>query len=336
MQRQKGGIEFIVLAIVILASFILVGGNFAFNSSVPQNSGQAVNIQDTQPPASYNTLQIRGLSAPSPSPTPTAACPHDNGQTIMNSGQQYDPNSSCICPEWVIGCTNKSCSTVYKTPTAFSNASLGLSCNSTYNSWCSNPGLAPTDGIYCLGKPVIYLYPQKDTIVNVALNIPGKIVESIPQYPQGGWKNILAHPNGTFEYNGNAYSELYYESSVTNVTPPKDGFVVETKDIKQTLISITNKLGLIPSEQEELVDYWLPRVDALNSPYVFVSVIDNSEKQKIDRVNISPKPDTMIDFLLYFKPENKPVKVTPLNLPQNPPKRIGFTAVEWGGTIDNN
>lgn len=333
MKSQRGGIEFIVLAIVILASFILVGGNFAFNSSVPQNSGQAVNIQDTQPPASYNTLQIRGLSAPSPSPTPTAACPHDNGQTILNSGQQYDPNSSCVCPQWIIGCKNKACDHVYKV-SPYNN--FGSTCGPTYNTWCSISSLAPTDGIYCLGKPVIYLYPQKDTLVNVVLNTPGKIVESIPSYPLSGWKNIFAHPNGTFEYNGQTYNELYYESSVANVTPPKDGFVVETKDIKQTLISITNKLGLIPNEQEELINYWLPRVDALNSPYVFVSVIDNSEKQKIDRVNISPKPDTMIDFLLYFKPENKPVKVTPLNLPQNPPKRIGFTAVEWGGTIDNN
>jgi hypothetical protein len=50
-------------------------------------------------------------------------------------------------------------------------------------------------------------------------------------------------------------------------------------------------------------------------------------------VNISPKPDTFIEILVYFKPLKQQIPLAPLILPVTP-KRIGFTAVEWGGTID--
>jgi hypothetical protein len=39
---------------------------------------------------------------------------------------------------------------------------------------------------------------------------------------------------------------------------------------------------------------------------------------------------------MYFKPLDKFFIPPTLALPDNPPKRIGFTEVEWGGTIDNN
>jgi len=55
----------------------------------------------------------------------------------------------------------------------------------------------------------------------------------------------------------------------------------------------------------------------------------------VDKVIITPEPDTFIFFLAYFKPLSQPIQVKPLMLPLEPPKRVGFTAVEWGGTIDN-
>jgi hypothetical protein len=206
---------------------------------------------------------------------------------------------------------------------------------------CSDPSYtgagtgSPTDGTFCLAKPVIYLYPTKDTKVNVKINTPGKIVESIPTYINGGW-SVLAHPNGALEYNGKTYNELYYESSVTKVNPPTQGFIVEMNNVKEKLKEITTKLGLIKPEQDEFLNYWLPTINNLNTPYLFISVIDEKEKNRIDNVEISPNPDTKIEFLIYFKPVSKLYSVQELVFPSVPPKRVGFTSVEWGGTIDNN
>lgn len=330
--NQKGGIEFLVLALVVIASFALVGGLTVINESAPQNPGQAVEIvQNDAQPQTHQSLQLQALKAITPVPSSQTDCPHDNGQVIINSGQQYDPNNSCLCLAWVIECKNHKCFKVDKEP----DNKFGLLCNSLYDGWCSSGVYAPTNGTYCIGKPVIYLYPTKNTIVNVKVNTPGSIIESIPFYVDGGW-NVLAHPNGTLDYDGKIYKEFYYESSVTKVNPPKQGFVVEKDKAEEKLKEITAKLGLIKPEQEEFLSYWLPKINNLNSPYLFISVIDKEEKDRIDNVEILPKPDTKIEFIVYFKPVYKPFSVSGLNLPSEPPKRIGFTSVEWGGTIDTN
>ncbi len=349
MSRERGGIEFIVLAIVILASFLLVGGSFTFHSSNLQNPNQSYTIEQNTPtpapggasgpgtgssPNSQQSLQIEGLGAasPTPSPSPSSTCNHDNGQIVANTGVPVT-DVTCRCAANLVTCSNKQCVSSYNQV-----SKTEFNCQPTwlYNQWCSTPSLAGTGtGVYCIGKPVIYLYPKKDTMVNVSVSTKGSIVESIPNYPINGWKNILAHPDGHFEYNGKTYNELYYESSVNSVQEPENGIVVKTKDLKNSLYSLTYKLGLITPEQKELVNYWLPKLDALNSPYIFISVIPNSEKQKIDRVDINPLPQTKIEFLLYFKPLSYEYSPKPLNLPSNPPERIGFTSVEWGGTIGN-
>ena len=88
-------------------------------------------------------------------------------------------------------------------------------------------------------------------------------------------------------------------------------------------------------EQQEFLDYWMPKLTELHTPYVLVSVLDKTEKDRIDHVDISPKPDTKIEFLVYYKGLQIPyAQVTPLVLPQQPPARNGFTSVEWGGVIE--
>lgn len=186
----------------------------------------------------------------------------------------------------------------------------------------------------CFGKPVIYLYPEKPTLVDVELIIPGSVIESDPLYPEGGWKNVLAHPDGKLIYKNNKYHELYYESQVDYVNAPDNGKVIATQNLKAELNKITAQLGLIKFERDEFLDYWLPRLYKLNSPYVLFSVIDPVEKERVDHVSISPEPDTRIEFLAYFKPQmSSSTELNPLPLPTEIPQRIGFTAVEWGGTI---
>lgn len=166
------------------------------------------------------------------------------------------------------------------------------------------------------------------------LHLPGFVTESIPQYPTDGWKNVTAYPDGTLYYQGKQYTELYYESAVKMVaTEPTQGYVVPVSRASVVLAKISDSFGLKNNEKQELIQYWMDRLMRLNSPYVFISYFSPEDKQKIDGVEINPKPDTMIEFILYFKALKENKAVTAPVLP-TPKARIGFTAVEWGGIVD--
>ena len=189
----------------------------------------------------------------------------------------------------------------------------------------------------CNGKPVIYFYSPTTLSVNVLLDIPGFVTASIPTYPANGWQNVLVHPNGTpdgtLRYEDKNYNELYYEDETIKAQSPTTGFVIKTSDLTSSLRTYTTKLGLTLGEQNEFIAYWVPKLTNLNSPYIFFSVFDATQKERVDHVIVSPVPATTIAFLAYFKPLEKPVNVSPLQFPAVP-KRVGFTMVEWGGTID--
>jgi hypothetical protein len=339
-----------ILALIIIASFILTGGFPIFQDSTTAQgtTNQTFVLVPDNPQPANQTLQLQTLefTTPTPAPAPVvvpaagtpgapaagappAAAP--TGPPGCNFDTYTPMSPDCKCPLDVVTCANQQCTSIVN------NLIGGVSVPCTGYDWCSFPG-GPGEtvrqaGTYCLGKPIIYLYPVKDTLVNVRLNIPGSIVESIPTYVSGGW-TVLAHPNGNLEYLGKTYPELYYESSVTKVNPPQRGFVVEKSQAEVTLTEVTTKLGLIKSEQTEFLNYWLPKIAQLNAPYLFISVLDQKEKDRIDNVTISPKPETEIELLVYFKPVYAPYSPRELKLPNQPPKRNGFTSVEWGGTID--
>ena len=44
-------------------------------------------------------------------------------------------------------------------------------------------------------KPVIYLYPEKETAVDVSLDYKGELTCTYPEY-DGGW-SVIAKPDGT-------------------------------------------------------------------------------------------------------------------------------------------
>ena len=339
MKQKNGGIEILLLVIVFAASFILAGGLFSFNKT--PSSYKSANITGNNNPGNQKTLQLITLpttTAPTPSPTPPPvvtlpqnptptpqpinACNVDNGVQIpfVNGVPE------CVCQDVLLECQGSKCVRQWK------NGAFGP-CDS-YISLCKNPHFVPTDGIYCLAKPVIYLYPTKKTYVNVSIETSGEIVVSDPLYPKNGWQDVLAYPDGTLIYHGKQYSELFYESNATNVAKPKQGIYILKSNLNTELSRIIILLGLRETEKQEFLDYWLPRLDNLNSKYILFSVLEKSEKERVDKVNISPKPDTFIAFIAYFKAVDTPNPIQPLILPKNPPQRVGFTAVEWGGTIE--
>jgi hypothetical protein len=189
---------------------------------------------------------------------------------------------------------------------------------------------------WCIGKPVIYLYPTEPTYTDVQVVVPGRVFVSDPLYPVDGWKNVLAHPDGRLDYQGKTYKELYYETALdTDLKKPENGLFIERSQLSAKLLQYTRQLGLNGKESTEFIEYWVPHLEELNSKYILFSILEDTEKERIDTVVISPKPETFIGFIAYFKAVDTPYQLPELELPVRPPERVGFTAVEWGGTIDN-
>lgn len=178
-------------------------------------------------------------------------------------------------------------------------------------------------------KPVIYLYPTKETKLLVKLGYKNSITVSYPKYIDG-W-NVLAKPNGDLidlDTNKNLYS-LYYESeSNINFKIEKDGFIVKGEDVDSFLEDKLSILGLNDREKEEFIIYWLPILQKNKYNYIRFATMDEINKNM--SLEFSVQPDTVIRVLMTYKELKKSIKVEEQKL--NSPTRNGFVAVEWGGT----
>ena len=179
-------------------------------------------------------------------------------------------------------------------------------------------------------KPIIYLYPKEDTQISVKLGNEDKITCSYPTYTSGGW-NVLAKPTGDLiDLNSgrNLYS-LYYEcDNSAQYTMKNDGFVVESEKLVEFLEEKLSILGLTEREAEEFIVYWLPRLQANKYNYIRFATMDEINQNM--PLEFSTNPDTLIRVLMTYKPLEHPIDVEEQQL--STPERIGFVAVEWGGT----
>lgn len=180
------------------------------------------------------------------------------------------------------------------------------------------------------GKPVVYLYPTEDTIVN--LRVGASVTQSEPLYIPGiGWTGILAHPNGQLDYQGKTYSSLYWEGRGVGSYPSISnyGVVVSQKKLISTLKSQLTQLGLNSQESADFMEFWAPKLPT--SPYVRLTWLNTKDMDTLAPLAVFPAPDTRIRIFLDFAGLEKPIKLIPQKL--SAPPRLGFTLVEWGGLL---
>ena len=181
-------------------------------------------------------------------------------------------------------------------------------------------------------KPVIYLYPQKTTKVNVELNYKGRLTVTYPEINEktSGWE-VIAEKDGSLKNlsDNTEHQYLFWEGAPTipyNFNM-KDGYCVKGTDTRKFLQNILPKLGLTPKEYNDMIVFWLPKM--MNNTYNLVHFATKEYTQSAP-LNIVPKPDNLIRVFMAFQPSNTYLaKHEPL---VTTPKRSGFTVVEWGGT----
>ncbi len=321
---MKGNVIVPILFIVVAFGVLLTSGAL-YNKSAT-NPKEEYGQAQTEGGTGKQNLQLKNVSF-QPKPTPVlSGCVADGGRKIP---------PDCKCPDAHVTCENGKCVKIDydKSGDAFKNYTCA---QWDQTGWCGPVFTPEGDGDYCIGKPVIYLYPERPTYVDVTVKTEGNIVVSDPLYPTGGWKGVLALPDGTLKYQNKKYRELFYESESHSLNRPKTGIIISMKNLELELRSFITQLGLTKAdEQQEFLDWWIPRLQSIKTDRLFVSILEKNEKERVDQVLISPKPDTMIEFIVYFAPLSDGETVTPLVLPPTP-KRTGFTAIEWGGVIDTD
>ena len=184
-------------------------------------------------------------------------------------------------------------------------------------------------------KPVIYLYPEQASVVNMTLEVEGSLSCVYPAFANaqpadtGGTWRVFAHPDGTLTdlSSGREFGYLFWEGDAGFTPDFSQGFCVSGDDVRAFLEDALSKLGLTDREAADFITYWLPRMQ--ENPYNLVS-FQGDAYDRAARLGVDPEPDTVIRVQMAWRPLDAPVQIEPQELAA--PARVGFTVVEWGGT----
>ena len=183
---------------------------------------------------------------------------------------------------------------------------------------------------YCGGiaKPILYLYPNKTTKVNISFEHPEYLKTTYPKFT-GNW-SVTAHSNGDlYDSKGNYYYGLYWDEVKTHDVDFSTGYYVESDDAIEFLEKKLSYIGLNPREKNEFIMYWLPILERNDKSLVYFELTD--ERESYNKININPKPDSLLRLVIHIKKVDKKVDIPKQSLTKF--QRKGFVAVEWGGTI---
>ncbi len=174
-------------------------------------------------------------------------------------------------------------------------------------------------------KPVLYLYPETETLVDVELSLKGELTCTYPAY-EDGW-TVTAQPDGTLtDGKGQSYNYLYWEGEVRGNMDYSKGFCVAGKDTASFLEWALAELGLTRREANEFIVYWLPQME--DNAYNLIYFQGKSYTDTTE-LKISPQPDSLIRIYMTWKASEQWVDLPAQELIA--PERKGFVAVEWGG-----
>jgi len=175
-------------------------------------------------------------------------------------------------------------------------------------------------------KPILYLYPEKETSVKVYFKNNNLLTTTYPKF--NNFWSVNVFPNGDmYDENGNYYYALYWEEKELENCDFKEGFYVGKDDAIGFLEEKLSIIGLNERERNEFIMYWLPVMEKNKHNLVYFEL--TNEKQTKNKLIIEPTPDSLLRVTMHVKKVNKKTEITEQKLSSF--ERKGFVAVEWGG-----
>jgi len=199
----------------------------------------------------------------------------------------------------------------------------------SFSRWVEFRNTSVTPMAEC-GKPVIYLYPETTTDIDVSLYPQGGFTYTEPVY-NNGWR-VTASPDGTLinRDDGQVYPYLFWEGRGGMYVSPSRYWVVEQAKVHDFLVSTLARLGLNEKETADFLEFWEPRMQS--AAYYKIGFYGTGVMDQLAPLSLSEKPDTIIRILMDYQPLESPIKANPPVLPAMP-VREGFTVIEWGGVL---
>ena len=124
------------------------------------------------------------------------------------------------------------------------------------------------------------------------------------------------------------YYALYWDEKKVHSVDFSEGFYVDKDDAIDFLEKKLSYIGLNDKERNEFIMYWLPVMEKNGKNLVYFELTE--ERESYNKLLISPKPDSMLRLVIHIKKVDKKVNIPKQSLSKF--RRVGFTAVEWGGT----
>lgn len=187
-------------------------------------------------------------------------------------------------------------------------------------------------------KPVIYLYGEQGTEVNLTLKPKGHFTFTYPEY-KNGW-DVKIKSNNLLEVDGNLYPYLFWEavSNLNFLGQPEGlhGYYIKTDTTIQFLEKVLAQMGLNSTEKTDFITYWGPRL--IKHSYAAIQFfVDDAYDTNVAKLEVNPKPDSQRRIYMVFRGSEINIKpnyfIPPIIIPF---EREGLTLVEWGGSELNN
>lgn len=176
-------------------------------------------------------------------------------------------------------------------------------------------------------KPIIYFYPEVDTLCSAKLTLNGKLTCTYPEHGESGWENFVAQPDGTLIFpDGKEYYALYWEGEQVAAWDFSQGYCVPGENTAEFLEWALAAQGLTAREANEFIVYWLPVLQ--ENPYNVISFQTDAYTDGTV-LEITPAPDSLLRIFMAYYPSDVEIEIAPQSF--DPFVREGFTVVEWGG-----
>lgn len=179
-----------------------------------------------------------------------------------------------------------------------------------------------------LAKPIIYLYPEEEMLVDVELKVKGELTHTYPKYSEG-WQVRAKEDGSLTDAQGQEYYALYWEAKQYPDFSLNEGFCVPGEKSAEFLERALSEIGLNRREANEFIIYWLPHLE--QNAYNLIH-FSTDEYESMAQLIVTPKPQTMIRVMMVYQALDEPQNIRTQDLRKLKKERVGFTVVEWGGS----